>query len=252
MTLTQRAERHMNRSCGREPRDVLANQPLFASLEEDELRLLAERSLCRRVSRGAQLFREGEPCRGLYLVLEGRVRVYRASSAGEEQVLFAAGAGESLGEAALFDGGPYLASAQAQTDSHLLFLPLREVHALYGRHPAIAHCVVKDMGRRLREMIALVGRLSLQDVPTRVAASLLHYAEGSTGGLRPGASFRLPRTQEELARELGTTRESVARSLKRFRAEGVIRQSGATVEILNAGALRQAASGTSPARGAAE
>lgn len=234
----------MRRGCGREPLEVLGAQPLFASLGEHDLRRLAERSLCRRIGRGSHLFREGEPCRGLYLVLEGRVRVYRASGTGEEQVLLVAGAGDSLGEASLFDGGPYVATAQALSDSHVLFLPLREVHALYGQHPAIAQRVIEDMGRRLRETIALVDRLSFHDVPTRVAASLLRYA--GAVGTRPGPAFRLPRTQEELAAELGTTRESVSRSLKRFRAEGVIRQKGAAVEILDASRLRAAASGAPP------
>jgi CRP-like cAMP-binding protein len=180
-------------------------------------------------------------------VLEGRVRVYRASVDGVEQVLLVAEPGDSLGEASLFDGGPYLACAQAVAESHVLFLPLREVHALYGRHPEIARCVVEDMGRRLREMIALVGSLSLQDVPSRVAAALLRYAERSDRGVETGTSFRLPRTQEELAAELGTTRESISRSLKRFRADGVIRQRGATVEILDVARLRQAAGGGSAA-----
>jgi CRP/FNR family transcriptional regulator len=188
--------------------------------------------------RGSSLFREGEPCRGLYLVLEGSVRVYRANRNGQEQVLQTVAAGGSLGEISLFDGGAYLASARVVENAHLLFLPFGEVQALYRTHPEVARAVVEDMGRRLRGMVALVDRLSLQDVPTRVAAAVLAYAEQAEGTVRDGLIFELPRTQEELADELGTTRESVARALGRLRRAGTVRQRGARIEILDAARLR--------------
>lgn len=225
-------------SCRRDPVQVLGAQPLFAALGPQELTDLARRSACRTVPPDTSLFREGEPCRGLYLVLEGAVNVYRSNRDGEVQTLRLAEAGDSLGEVSLFDEGPYLASALTVRASHLLFLPVAEVQALYARHPEVAHAVVADMGRRLRGMIALVDRLSLQDVASRVAGVLEGYAEQAEGGLRPGVSFRLPRTQEQIAAEVGATRESVARALRRLREAGAIRQRGRRVEIVDPAALR--------------
>lgn len=230
----------MSSRCSHDPVRVVARQPLFASLSEEECHALVGRSVCRSVHRGEALFREGEPCRGLYLLVKGTVRTYRANRDGQEQVFGVFGAGESLGEVSLFDGGPYLASARATQDGRVLFLPFAEVHALYRTHPQVAQAVVQELGNRVRTMATLVDRLALQDVPTRVAWAVLRYAEESDA-LRSGATFQLPRTQEELAAELGTTREGVSRALRSLRASGTIGQRGSRIEILDPVALQRSA-----------
>lgn len=232
----------MTTRCAHDPAGVVARQPLFASLSDEECQGLVARSVCRSVRRNELVFREGEPCRGLHLVVEGRVRSYRANRDGHEQVLGIYETGESLGEVSLFDEGPYLASARAAEDSRLLFLPIQEVQALYETRPEVARAMVRELAGRVRELTTLVDRLALQDVPTRVAAAVLRFAEES--GWVP---FRLPRTQEELAAELGTSRESVARSLHDLRGAGVIRQRGARIELLDIGELRRLASRTGSA-----
>lgn len=239
--------------CNHDPARVIARQPLFASLSDAECRALVERSVCRGVYRGETLFREGEPCRGLYLVLEGVVRTYRANRDGQEQVFGVFEGGDSLGEVSLFDGGPYLASARVTLDGRVLFLPFAEVHALYRTHPQVAQAVVQELGERVRTMAALVDRLALQDVPTRVAAAVLQYARESSA-LRSGATFRLPRTQEALAAELGTTREGVSRALRNLRAAGAIGQRGSRIEVLDPASLTRLADGnrrTAPAMNSA-
>lgn len=236
----------MIRRCSHDPADVIARQPLFASLSDAECRALVERSMCRGVVRGAPLFRQGERCRGLYLVLEGVVRTYRANADGQEQVIGTFGPGESLGEVSLFDEGPCLASARVVEDGRVLFLPLGEVQALYRTHPQVALAVVQELGERVRALVALVDRLALQDVPTRVAAAVLQFA-GNSRALHNGGAFRLPRTQEALAAELGTTREGVSRALRVLRTAGVIEQRGARIAILDPAGLRRLAAGNEPA-----
>jgi CRP/FNR family transcriptional regulator len=233
---------------------VIAAQPLFASLTEAECRTLVQRSVCRAVRRNEILFREGEPSRGLYLVLEGDVRVYRANTQGLEQVFGVFGPGESLGDVSMFDEGPYLASARAVEAGRVLFLPFEAVQALYSTHPEVARAVVKELAWRVRRLARLIDDLVLHDVPSRVAAAVLTYAEESDA-LRAGGAFRLPRTQEELAAELATTRESVARALRDLRNGGVIRQRRARVEVLDPARLqalaRRATTTRPPRRGVA-
>lgn len=235
----------MIRRCSHDPADVLARQPLFASLSEAECRALVEQSVCRGIREGEVLFRQGEPCRGLYLVLEGGVRTYRANGHGQEQGIGRFGPGDSLGEVSLFDDGPYLASARVVDEGRVLFLSLGVVQTLYRTHPLVAHAVVRDLGKRVRALVALVDRLALQDVPTRVAAAVLQFA-GESRALRSGGAFRLPRTQEALASELGTTREGVSRALRALRTAGVIGQSGARIEILDPAGLRRMAGNEQP------
>ncbi len=221
--------------------DLLKRLPLFVRLGDGALVAVAERTVFKSFPRRSILFRKGEPCRGLYVVVEGSVRVYRANREGREQVLHTQGPGQPLAEVPLFDAGPYPASARALEDSRLLFLPIGDFQHLYRTHPEIADATIRELGRRLRKMVGLVEKISLRDVPARVAMTLLEYAEAA-GALRDGGEFHLPRTQEELGAELATTRESVARALGRLRKGGLIQQEGARVRILSVDGLEAAAS----------
>jgi CRP/FNR family transcriptional regulator len=222
--------------------ELLQSLALFAGLSDSALAAGADRTSERTYPRGATVFRKGEICHGLYVVLEGQVKIYRSSPDGREQILHIEGPGDPLAELPLFDGGPYPASARTLAESRLLFLPLDAFQSLYRQNPEIADAVIHDLGRRLRRLVALVHRVSLKDVGSRVATALIDYAE-TASAFRDGAVFLLPRTQEELAAELATTRESVARGLGKLRRAGIIVQDGPHIRILAAERLAAVARG---------
>lgn len=216
--------------------EILRGLSLFRGVGEDRLEAVASRTVSRSLPRGTLVFRKGEPCHGLYVVVEGSVRVYRANRDGREQVLHVQGPGQPLAEVPLFDAGPYPASARAEADSRVLFLPIDAFQHLYRTHPEISDAIIRELGRRLRRAVRLVEKISLKDVPARVAMTLLEYGERA-GAPGDGAEFDLPRTQEDLAAELATTRESIARALARLRREGLIAQRGPRVRILSVAGL---------------
>lgn len=220
--------------------EVLRRLSLFRGLSDEVLTAVAERTVFRSLPQGTILFRKGDPCLGLHVVVEGRVQVYRSNRGGREQVLHLQGPEQPLAEVPLLDGGPYPASARALEESRVLFLPLAQFQWLYRHHPKIADKVIQELGRRLRRMVRLVEKISLRDVPARVAMTLLEFAE-QAGDLRDGTAFELPRTQEQLASELATTRESVARALGHFRRQGWISTKGATIRILDVARLEEVA-----------
>jgi CRP/FNR family transcriptional regulator len=166
------------------------------------------------------------------VVVEGAVRVYRANQEGKEQTLHIHGPGQSIAEVPLFDGGPYPASARADAKSRVLFLSIDDFQGLYRNHPEISDAVIQELGRRLRKMVRLVEKISLRDVPARVAMTLLEYAERKSEPC-DGLEFELPRNQEQMAAELATTRESVARALAQLRRAGAIEQRASKVRILD-------------------
>lgn len=127
-------------------------------------------------------------------------------------------------------------------DGRILFLPRDAFQTLYRENPEIADAVIHDLGRRLRRMVGLVEKVTLLDVPARVAATIVEAAE-TAGVFRDGGTFIVAQTQEEMARGLATTREGVARALARLRNEGIIEQEGARIRILDAAALDAAARG---------
>lgn len=219
---------------------VLKRLPLFQALGDEALRTVAEQTVLREMPRNTLLFREGEPCRGLFIILDGSVKIYRSTADGREQVLHVEGPKHTLAELPLFDGGPYPASARAAEDSVMLFLPRDSFQQLYRSNPEIADAVINDLGRRLRRLVRLVERVTLKDVPARVAATLLDEA-AAAGAAKDGGEFELPTAQEEMARALATTRESVARALARFRREGLIEQDGAKVVVKDLARLQETA-----------
>jgi CRP/FNR family transcriptional regulator, dissimilatory nitrate respiration regulator len=222
-------------------RQVLAALPYLAAVPPDELRRLADRCVWKSVGRGGVIFREGEAARGLFVIGEGRVKLSRLSPSGREQVLHVEGAGASLGEVPVFDGGGYVATAVALTAARVLFVDRDALFALCRRRPDVALGVIAVLARRLRRFAALIADLALRDVAGRVAAFLLAEAAPA------GAPFEIG-TQDEVAARLGTVRELVSRSLARLAEAGLIARAGRRVRVLDADGLRRLADAQGAAR----
>jgi len=220
----------------------LRDASFFRDLSPAALELVAERMVSRRFPRGKILFRSGEACRGVYLLVEGKVEIYRSTSDGREHVIHVETPVQSIAELPLFDGGSYPASGRVAEDSELYFLSLDDFQRLYQKHPEIADAVIRNLGRRLRHLVTTVERISLMSIPARVASLLLEQGQ-ETGALKDGTSFLLPHTQRQMARLLATTRESVARALGELRSQGILRQEGRAVTILSVARL-EAMTGT--------
>jgi CRP/FNR family transcriptional regulator len=197
-------------------RTLLGQIPLFAAFGDDVLDRLASRSLLRTFRAGHLLFATGETCRGLYVVESGRVRIYRTSPSGREQVLHVEGPGRPVAELPLLDGGPYPASAVTEVASRLAFVPRAEFEALYRANPDVADAVIRELGKRLRHLVHVTETLAFRDVAARLASFLAQYAEQHGTHTDAGVEIVLDRTRVELAPELGTARVSVSRALKQL------------------------------------
>lgn len=217
---------------------VLAGIAYFRPLSRTDLARLAAHTIVREFRRGAHVFEEGAPARGLFVVMDGRVRLVRTSRGGREQVLHAEGPGATLGEIPLLDGGGYVATAVAAEPARLLFLPRDAVLDVFRRHPDVALGIIRVLARRVRTFAGLVEQLSLHDVTARVAGFLL-----SEAGPAGTTTFTLSATREEIASRLGTVRELVSRSLARLRTAGAIRVAGRRVTIIDARRLTELAEG---------
>jgi CRP/FNR family transcriptional regulator len=211
------------------PEAVLARVPYFASLPAVELSRLASRCAVRAVGAGEAIFEQGEPCHGLLVVAEGLVEVRQISLRGREQVFHTEGPGAALGEAPLFDGGGYIASAVAVVPARVLSLPRAEVIALCQRRPEVALAILETLARRVRHFADIVGDLAFRPVSERLARYLVASVAGP---IEPGTCIELALTQAQLAARIGTVRELVARALSELEKSGVIARERARVTIL--------------------
>ena len=205
----------------------------FHDLSEADLGRLLALAVEHRLRPGQVLFLEGGPCLGMYTVYEGRVRVYKASPEGREQVLTVARAGDSFAEVPVFDGGPNPASADAIEASIVYRFPKEDLTQLVRSSPEIALGVIRVFASRLRHMTMLVENLSFRHVTSRVAKLLLDTAQEADAG----EGQRL--TQQEMAAMIGTAREVVARSLRALEQQGAIAIERGRITILKPELLRR-------------
>jgi len=201
---------------------VLAKAPLLADLSPNELQQLAARTVRKLFATGELLFSEGEPCNGLHIIARGKVRIFKTSVNGREQVLALNGPGDTVAELPVFDGGPYPASASATEDAEIAFISRRDFHAYCLEHPEVALKVLAQVGARLRRLVGIIEELSFTTIRQRLIAMLVKLAQSQGKKTDQGIAFQLPSTHQELASQLGTVRELISRNLMRLQAEGLL------------------------------
>jgi CRP/FNR family transcriptional regulator len=218
----------------------------FRSVPAAELVRLARRCRPRALRRGERAFEAGDACRGLLVVADGAVEMRQVSPRGREQVLHAEGAGATLGEAPLFDGQGYIASAVAIEPTRLLLVPREAVLDLCRRHPAVALSMLEAMARRVRRFAGLVEDLAFRQVTERLARHLEAGAAASGQPVSRGTVVNLRLTQEQLAARLGTVRELVSRALAQLERAGAIKRSRSGIVVRDPRRLVEAARGGAP------
>ncbi len=222
-----------------DPFTVLSRVALFGDLSEEELHALAHRTVKHHVNAGDLIFSEGDPCQGFYVVESGEVKIFKTAASGREQVLTIDRAGSSVAEIPVFDGGAYPASAVATVDTTLLFVSKRDFRTLVLEHPEVGLKVLKNVGGRLRRLVALIEELSFTTVRSRLVMLLARLVQNDGHHTERGTEFTLP-TNQEIASQIGTVRELVSRNLSRLQAEGLIRLDGKQVIVPDVGALTAA------------
>jgi CRP-like cAMP-binding protein len=211
--------------------EVLHKTALFSSLSQPELQTLAAKTARKFYGAGELLFYEGEACRGLHVISRGRVRIFKSSAGGREQVLAMNGPGEPIAELPVFDGGPYPASAMAVEETEIAFISRRDFQDYCLDHPEVSLKVLAIVGARLRRLVGIIEELSFTTIRQRLVSVLLRLAQSEGKKTARGIEVLLPGSHQELASQLGTVRELVSRNLTRLQAEGLLAVDGRQIVI---------------------
>jgi CRP-like cAMP-binding protein len=215
---------------------TLALIPLFAGLTDAEIQALARQAVEKRYASHEMLFWEGEPCAGIYLIVQGSVKIFKMSQGGREMMLALETAPSTVAELPLFDGGPYPASVRAVEPVTALFINKDDFQQVCRQYPDVALKLLAVVGRRLRHLVGVVEAMTFGSVTQRLSRLLLEASQAAGS-----ETFDWPLTHQELASRLGTVREVVSRNLARFRAEGLIRVEGGELHILDRAGLEREA-----------
>ncbi len=223
--------------------EALRRCVLFEGLEPEDREALLAIAGKRRFPRNHLVFREGERADGFYLILSGGVKVYKISPEGKEHILHIFGEGEPLGEVAVFSGRNFPAFATTLKASALLFFPRSGFLDLAYRNPRILLNMLATLSVRLRGFARKIEQLSLKEVASRLAETLLEMA-GSPEGAPGEGAVELAMTKAQLASQIGTTPETLSRTFLKLSRQGLIRVEGRRVSILDRGGLEEVAAGT--------
>ena len=221
--------------------DVVRQAPLFAALDQEAADALRATMTRVELDRSAVLFHEGDIGDRLYVIVDGKVKLGRASGDGRENLLAILGPGEMFGELSLFDPGPRNATVTAVADTTLIGLGNEDLTAWLSGRPDVARQLLRALARRLRRTNENLADLVFSDVPGRVAKALLDLSERFGRPTEDGLRVAHDLTQEELAQLVGASRETVNKALADFASRGWLRLEARAVVLMDIERLRKRA-----------
>ncbi|MEW6116235.1 MAG: Crp/Fnr family transcriptional regulator [Nitrospirota bacterium] len=219
--------------------DLVAAVPLFHGLRKEQLEEVTDILVDQTFGKGQGIFSEGEEAAGFYVVISGRVKIFKLSSEGKEQILHFVAPGEAFGEVPMFAGGRFPAHSEAIEKSRIFFFPRAVFLELIKKDPSLAMNMLADLSKRLRQFTRLVEELSLKEVPGRLAAYLLYLSERENGS----GDLELTITKGQLASLLGTIPETISRILGKMSSQEIIQVQGRRITILDRQALEELSEG---------
>lgn len=202
---------------------LLKSVPLFAELAPGEVNRIADRSTWRECRRRQAIHFPGDPADAVYVVGEGRVKISRLSEDGKEATLILVGCSEPFGEECLLDAATWDSIAEVLEPGRVLRIPREELVPGLRSHPAFALAVARLMSGRRRVAESRLEEMIFKTVRARLAALLARLARShgrpSTGGILLDLSL----AHQDLAGQIGSTRETTTLTLNQFRRGGLLR-----------------------------
>jgi len=197
--------------------DIAAQLPALSGLKPVSLAVLMAAANLVNLRPGQALFRQGEAASSFSIIVDGWVKLYRVTSAGDEVVLNVLSRGESFAEAVTFSSGSYPATACAVTRVRVLTIPADHVVSCIREMPDIAIAMIASTSHHLHWMAQRVEQLTAQSATQRVADFLTSLAPCTKGP----CTIPLPYEKSVIAGRLGLQPESLSRVFSKLRSVGV-------------------------------
>jgi len=217
--------------------DVIAAIPIFNGLPEDQIAAVKQIALEKKVNKGEILFSEGDEGKGFFVIAEGRLKVFKVSPEGKEQILHILGPGQPFGEVSVFAGQRFPANAQALEKTLVLFLPRAAIVNLIAANPSLALNMLAVMSIKLRQFAVQIENLSLKEMPARLSSYLIFLAEEQDAD----DVVTLNISKGQLASILGTIPETLSRIFARLSGQNLIRVEGKKITLLDRSGLEDLA-----------
>lgn len=229
--------RTIGETVNRDQEPAVAPESFLGRLSSDDLAFLWDVGRPVDFPKAATLFVEGERASRVFLVLNGRAKVFSSTTVGRCVVHGIRGPGDILGEMSAVDGCPRVATATTLEPARMLVVPADAFQSAVDDRAGIASTLLRVLIERLREADVIRARFGSNDCITRIACLLLELAKKH--GARDGSGGRidLPLTQQDLADWVGASREAVTKALASLRAAGLVETGRREIVVLDVPAL---------------
>ena len=204
--------------------------PLFSSYSESEIQEVLQLSKTVHAAPGELLFNSGEPCRCLFVVLSGMIKLYKVIDDGHEKIIEVVEPGQSFAEAALFSGSGYPVSAKPLTEAVVLAIEGYAFTRFLQQHPRLTWMMLATLSQRLHHLVGQVENLTLRNAEQRIATYLLDNSDIESPEC---LVHHIPPRRSDLASLMGVTPETLCRIMTRMRKKGLIQADSGGIRVLD-------------------
>ncbi|WP_100374150.1 Crp/Fnr family transcriptional regulator [Bacillus sp. FJAT-45037] len=205
-------------------KELLTHFPLFKKIDEQALNQIVEISINRQWTKNNHIFMQGEPIENVYFIYSGRIKIYKMDHRGREQIVAILKEGEMFPHVGFFRKGSYPAYSQALEQAELVVIPIRGFEQVLRNNPELCIQVFNVLGAKI---VDLQDRLEAQIVNNtyeQIIKLLIRLGDTNGRELPSGVTMILSAyTNQQLAKMIGTTRETINRTLTKLRKEQLLK-----------------------------
>jgi len=213
--------------------------PIFSDLESNQLEMITDAIVRKRYKKGDVIFLQGSVLEGLYIINSGKIKIFKYTKEGKEQILYILSDGDFFGELSLLKAEEVSYNAEAMEDVYICMIQKKDFDKTLALNPEISVKILGVIGGRLSKLETLVQSLGTKDIEARIAQMLLELADEFGVHKNNSIEIKIPLTREDMANFIGVTRETISRKLSHLQDEGVIKLIGnKKIAILNIESLK--------------
>jgi CRP/FNR family transcriptional regulator len=216
---------------------IIRNTPLFKDLEPQDYETLLQIAVLKRYQQGQVIFNRGDSGGGLYILVEGKVRIFVSGNGSKEQLLRVLLPGDTFGEAGIFLEHGYPSTSQSLDKAAAYYFPGDRLRSLVLESPKLSANFLKILALKLADFAHLFESRTIKEAPARLASFILNHEEVS-------GRMKLNFSKGQLASFIGTSPETVSRALTFLKGKNAIKEEKPYIVILNRDILNALVQGT--------
>ncbi|WP_027415487.1 Crp/Fnr family transcriptional regulator [Aneurinibacillus terranovensis] len=203
-------------------KDFLKDVPLFEHVTDTAREKIGSVMSSKEIKKREILFYEGEECTAIYVIHKGRIKVYKTTEDGREQIVNLLKEGDLFPHIGLFGGSPYPATAEAMEDCSLFFIKVGEFTRMLESNPTLSIELLRSLEEKIRILQARLTNVLSKDMTDKIMNTLTSLAKTNGYKTAQGYQINMELTQQDLANMVGTTRETASRTISQLKKEGKI------------------------------